>query len=257
MNAMKIKNSLIVSCILFFANLLQSGKSHSPIYDNIYSKERAALTHLSIRKRFSFAFANPFDIIKRDFQALTRRVTAYHILLPKSDDVALLLKQKIRNKAYPDARTLSTVKNIDYDESEKSIFILDAFSRCAKKNSRDKETAERGGLLGKLVPQGYCLVSELDRACFEVPLGQVSGPIESDYGYHLLLVVERTNCPKLDGDFTRIERGGPNGADTIFAGPKGGIEEVSDAADFVLQQAATWIAVIFAGIIVAELAASI
>jgi len=50
-----------------------------------------------------------------------------------------------------------------------------------------------GSLLGTLVPQGYCRAQELDKACFEVPLGEISGPVESEYGYHLVLVTERTN----------------------------------------------------------------
>ena len=44
---------------------------------------------------------NPIDVVTRDFRALTRRVTAHHILLPKSRDVALALKQRIRNEVSP------------------------------------------------------------------------------------------------------------------------------------------------------------
>jgi hypothetical protein len=50
------------------------------------------------------AFRNPIDVVARNFQALTRRVTAHHILLPKSRDVALALKQRIRNEVSPPAK---------------------------------------------------------------------------------------------------------------------------------------------------------
>lgn len=122
----------------------------------------------------------PFQQIQKDYQALTRRVTARHILLPKSDEACLALKQKIRIKA-------------------ESIYLVDAFAHAAQRYSRDEMTNDRGGLLGELVPQGYCRLPELDRACFSSRLGVIEGPIESDFGYHLILVTERTNCPKLDG----------------------------------------------------------
>lgn len=111
------------------------------------------------------------DVIARDFNALTRKVTAHHILLPKSSDVALALKQSIRNRVNPP-------KGSD----KEPIYIVDAFSAAAERYSRDEETAVRGGLLGVLAPQGYCRAKELDAACFQVPLGEVCGPIESDYG---------------------------------------------------------------------------
>ena len=194
---------------------------------------------------YGFELPRPLQIVQRDFQALTRRVTAYHILLPKSDEVALSLKQSIRNKAY--------YKNNKEEEDKEPIYIVDAFNEAAKKYSRCKDTADDGGLLGKKVPQGYCLAPELDRACFEVQLGEVSGPIESDFGYHLLLVEERTNCPKLDGGYTRIDRGGADGTDMVFLG------KINDEGDDILvlatQQIGFWIGISFAGAIVAEIAA--
>ena len=188
---------------------------------------------------------NPFEIIERDFKALTRRVTAHHILIPKSDEVALSLKQSIRNRVNPAK-----------DSGRDPLFIVDAFSQAAEKYSRDDETASRGGLLGTQVPQGYCRAPELDRACFEVPLGQIAGPIETEFGYHLLLVVERTNCPKIDGAYNRIARGGKDGTDAIFVGDgskqAGGTDQIASLA---LQQVGFWIAISLLGGVVAEIAA--
>jgi len=192
----------------------------------------------------AFAFPrNPIEIIDRDFKALTRKVTAHHILLPKSTQAAISLKQKIRNKVNPAK-----------DSGRDPIYVVDAFSSAAAKFSRDEETALNGGLLGTLVPQGYCRAQELDKACFEVPLGEISGPIESEYGYHLVLVTERTNCPKLDGGYNKITRGGERGADTVFLGDSS--KEGSDPiVRLALQQVGFWIAVSFAGGILAEVVA--
>jgi len=198
----------------------------------------------SSRYPFAMVIPNPIDIIDRDFKALTRKVTAHHILLPKSDEVALSLKQKIRNKVKPAK-----------DSGKKPMFVLDVFTKAAEKYSRDEETAVNGGLLGTLVPQGYCRAPQLDKACFEVPLGEISGPIESEYGYHLLLVTERTNCPKLDGGYNKITKGGVDGTDTVFIGDQS--KEGSDSIiRLALQQIGFWIGVSVAGGIVAELAAT-
>mmetsp|Transcript_18801 Transcript_18801/g.33858 ORF Transcript_18801/g.33858 Transcript_18801/m.33858 type:complete len:234 (+) Transcript_18801:173-874(+) len=194
------------------------------------------------------AFINPIEVITRDFAALTRKVTAHHILLPKSDDVALALKQRIRNKISPPK-----------DSDVAPTYIVDAFAAAAKKFSRDGETGTKGGLLGTLAPQGYCRAVELDEACFAVPLGEVCGPIESEYGYHLLLVVERTNCPKLDGRYTKIIRG-RDGVSKVFvgeddAGYDGGAGAGGEMMKLAMQQVGFWIGVSFAGGIVAEVAA--
>ena len=80
-------------------------------------------------------------------------------------DVALALKQGIRNKVSPPK-----------DSARKPTYVVDAFEAAAKKYSRGGETAANGGLLGELVPQGYCRAGELDEACFRAPLGDVCGP---------------------------------------------------------------------------------
>lgn len=184
------------------------------------------------------AFVNPVDVITRDFQALTRKVTAYHILLPKSSDVALSLKQSIRDKTSPKS-------------SDDPRYIVDVFCAAAKKYSRDEETAIRGGLLGVKAPQGYCRAKELDAACFKAPLGEIAGPIESEYGYHLLLVTERTNCPKLDGEFNSIIRD-VDGVSTKFVRNEEGSEQIQTVA---LQQVGFWMGVSLAGGVMAEVAA--
>lgn len=198
------------------------------------------IAHVLLQKT-ACAFQNPIDVVTRDFQALTRKVTAHHILLPKSDDVALTLKQSIRNRVSPP-------KDSDIDP----LYVVDAFEAAARKYSRDEGTAVNGGLLGNLAPQGYCRAEELDRACFQVPLGEICGPVESEYGYHLLLVVERTNCKKLDGPYTKIERG-HDGTSKVFAGDANQVEK--EVMDVALQQVGFWMGASLAGGVVAELAA--
>jgi len=182
--------------------------------------------------------------IERDFLALTRKVTARHILLPKSREVALALKQNIRNKVSPPRGS---------DRQPK--YIVDVFSAAAKKFSLDDETATHGGLLGTLAPQGYCRFKQLDEACFEVDLGEICGPVESDYGYHLLLVQERTNCEKIDGRYTRIIRGA-DGMSKVFvedACQEGGEQKMTQ---LIAQQMGFWSGVSIAGGVLAQVTAN-
>jgi len=199
----------------------------------------------------SMVLPSPLEKLERDFQALTRRVTAYHILLPKSTEAALTLKQKIRNRVNPPK---SRSKSETDDNGDlKATYIIDAFSQAARRYSLDGETKSNGGQLGTMLPQGACRrVPELDKACFEVPLGQIAGPIETEYGFHLLLVEERTNCAKLDGEYSKIVRGGADGTETVFVRPNGK-EEGSDFVGLIVDQLGLWVGILFAGGIVAEL----
>lgn len=129
---------------------------------------------------------------------------------------------------------------------------MDVFEEAARKYSRDDTTNARGGLLGTLVPQGYCRGEQLDRACFEVALGTLEGPVETDYGYHLLLVTERTNCPKLDGDKTRLAQTSDDDVfGTLVVGTQVG---TVNPAKIVVDQIGFWSLIIVAGGLVAELA---
>jgi hypothetical protein len=170
----------------------------------------------------------PLQRIQRDYLALTRRVTARHILLPpNSDELCLILKQKIRNS---------------------DQYIVDAFEEAAQRYSRDETTNFRGGLIGELVPQGYCRSAQLDKACFEVRLGVVEGPIDTEFGKHLLLVSERTNCPKLDGTNTKLIRNPENNEGILIPSTQVGNADLS----FVTGQIAFWLYAFLAGGILAE-----
>lgn len=171
-----------------------------------------------------------------DLNALTRRVTARHILLPRNEEVALALKQKIRTQCLDSNR-----------------FIIDVFEEAAKRYSKDDTTNFSGGLIGELVPQGYCRSAELDRACFEVELGSIVGPLETTYGYHLLLVSERTNCPKLDGSNTKLVPGN-RGLGTLTSSEQVG---QIDFGRFAMSQIIFWPIVGFAGGLLAEFSAQI
>jgi parvulin-like peptidyl-prolyl isomerase len=197
----------------------------------------AAMTMLPQQHVADAFLQGPAKKIEADFRALTTRVTTRHILVG-DERVARVLKQKIRDQCV-----------------ERELWVVDAFESAAKKYSRDEATSHRGGLIGELVPQGYCRSEELDRLQFSVSLGNIVGPVETEKGYHLLLVSERTNFPALDGDKTRIVRKGKR--DVFGTLDKGGGVEADQEANtmtpsFVEEQLRFWIAMTVATGVLAE-----
>jgi hypothetical protein len=67
------------------------------------------------------------------------------------------------------------------------------FDEKAKQYSEDKTTRDSGGDLGFFDRErAQKLTPELAKVFFELQPGQISGPIKTQYGYHLVYVVEKT-----------------------------------------------------------------
>lgn len=64
-----------------------------------------------------------------------------------------------------------------------------SFEEAAEGFSADSASAAEGGELG-WIRRGE-LVTPVERAAFELPIGQLSEPVESSFGYHLMRVDER------------------------------------------------------------------
>jgi peptidyl-prolyl cis-trans isomerase D len=76
---------------------------------------------------------------------------------------------------------------------EERIFALQAqlkagadFSELAKKNSQDPVSAAKGGDLGWFGEDQ--MVADFSEAAFALPKGGLSGPVRTDYGFHLIKV---------------------------------------------------------------------
>ena len=68
------------------------------------------------------------------------------------------------------------------------------FEKLAGEFSMDEASAQRGGDLGYFAEGD--LVSELESAAAETPAGEISGPVETDLGYHVIKVLERSGDAK-------------------------------------------------------------
>ncbi len=77
-----------------------------------------------------------------------------------------------------------------------------SFAELARLNSDDTASAQRGGELGWTVPGD--LVPEFERAMNALKIGELSEPVRSPFGYHIIQVEERRTAD-LSADRKRIE----------------------------------------------------
>jgi hypothetical protein len=62
-----------------------------------------------------------------------------------------------------------------------------------------------GGYLG-WVPEGYLLIPALEEAAFSLPVGEYSGIIESEIGYHIVKVLAREERPLSQDALLTLQR---------------------------------------------------
>jgi len=64
------------------------------------------------------------------------------------------------------------------------------FAELAKQHSDDTGSKDEGGLINCLRGQ---MVQPFEEAAFSVPVGQLSGIVETEFGYHILQILDRQN----------------------------------------------------------------
>src|SRR4029077_17021264 len=92
------------------------------------------------------------------------------------------------HKELTDAEALAKAKEV-----RAKIVAGAKFEDQAKIESDDSGSGENGGDLGT-VGAGQ-MVPEFDEVVFKAPVGQVTEPIKTAYGYHLILIEERKSKP--------------------------------------------------------------
>lgn len=111
---------------------------------------------------------NIFEDAFRFFGNMDKEASAKHILIKG-----------------PDASEKLSILKADLENAED---VSSAFSELAAKVS-ECPSANRGGNLGTFKPG--MMVKEFDKVCFEKEVGKVHGPVETQFGSHLILVTRR------------------------------------------------------------------
>jgi parvulin-like peptidyl-prolyl isomerase len=101
-----------------------------------------------------------------------------HILItPKGDDKALADQVAL-------AKARAIADQLKQDPNDQALW-----NKLAADNSDDTSNAQSGGDLG-WVSKGQ-FVKEFEEAAKSMPMGQVSDPVKSQFGYHILQVLEK------------------------------------------------------------------
>ncbi len=106
-------------------------------------------------------------------------VQARHILI-KTSDMDATVKPEDRQKADADALAKITQISGDIKAGKKT------FEQAAKENSDDPGSKENGGDLGPFM-RGM-MVPEFDKVAFTLKPGEISAPVKSQFGYHIIQV---------------------------------------------------------------------
>jgi peptidyl-prolyl cis-trans isomerase C len=119
-----------------------------------------------------------YDAHKADFE----EAKASHILIRfKGSRVPV----KPNQKDLTEEEALAKAQDI-----RKRILAGADFATIAKAESDDTGAEKNGGSLGPAFPRGK-MVPQFDQAVFSLPVGQVSEPVKTPFGYHIIKVEER------------------------------------------------------------------
>lgn len=157
-------------------------------YDTLTSFKTEFLTYRDQQIRPSFVSDSDVDAeAKAYYDRLVDRIgpkglfTASHILLsvPQKADNAVMEAAKVR---------IDSIYNALKGGAD--------FAEMAKKYSQDPGSARNGGLLPTIAPGQT--VPEFENVAYSLNAGEMSKPFQSPFGYHIILMKERSQVPPLD-----------------------------------------------------------
>lgn len=125
-----------------------------------------------------------------------RSIMSYEVLYQKLQDAM--------GAEVPTTAEEVHARHILVDSEDKAKQVLDQlkagakFEDVAKAMSTDTGTKDKGGDLGWF-PKGQ-MIPEFDAVAFQLPVGQLSDPVKTTYGYHIIEVLEKDPNHPLTAD---------------------------------------------------------
>lgn len=127
------------------------------------------------------------------------QIRVSHIFLKTDPQTSAAEKEKIRQKLLAVKREIDG-KKISFAEAANK-FSEDP----ANRTSEDPAKSEfHGGDIGFFRIQDG-LVEEFSKAAFALKPGQISDPIETHYGFHVIVVTDRREQPKIDFEQNKVQ----------------------------------------------------
>jgi parvulin-like peptidyl-prolyl isomerase len=139
------------------------------VYKNGITKlEALGLTEAQVRDLYTTNILRQklFDIVTADIPRSKEEVWARHILVV-DEATAKAVRQRLANG--------------------------EDFAKVAAEVSTDTGTKDKGGDLGWF-PKGQ-MVAEFESAAFNMKVGEISQPVKSQFGYHIIQVLAHANVP--------------------------------------------------------------
>ena len=78
------------------------------------------------------------------------------------------------------------------------------FSELVKQYTEDRGSKDKGGLYENF-SRGK-MVKPFENAAFSVPVGQISDIVETNYGYHILKIIDRKKDPNIKEKFLKEQK---------------------------------------------------
>lgn len=134
------------------------------------------------------------EMVKVDYIELDAQQVADQINVSDQDALTSYEDNKKRFEKPPQRKAAHILVNDDADAQDKLSAIQErlangeSFAELAKEYSQDPGSAEQGGDLG-LVNSGD-MVEEFDEALFSMEEGEISEPVKSEFGYHIIKLEE-------------------------------------------------------------------
>lgn len=137
-------------------------------------------------------------------------------------------------QATASADALAKIKGIQAELKKPGINVAEKFAALAKEHSACPSSS-KGGDLGEFT-HGQ-MVKEFDAAAFALPVGKVSDPVETQFGYHLILVTDKIPAVEAKGDTPASPEKVRASHILIKAGEKRTVPELAQVVSYLKSQA--------------------
>ena len=115
------------------------------------------------------------NMLTEAYDRMNQDIKASHILIAVNEKSTELQTKEAYDKAF-------AIRSSILDSSI-------SFSEAAKINSDDKSALENGGNLGYFT--SFMMVYDFETAAYSTKIGEISMPIKTKYGYHIILVTDK------------------------------------------------------------------